>query len=359
MAGRTISELSSLTSVLNSDTVLLGRGNALSRMTFNDFKAAVLASVSSVTIGSVTGLTAALDAKADLVDGKIPAEQLPLGGGGGEITLPIAMSDVSGLSAALDGKAPSAHTHAISGVTGLQSALDAKAATTHTHTASQISDATSAGRGLLTAADATAQRSALGLGTAAVASIGTTAGAVVALDGTGKLPAVDASQLTNLPQSGGGAALPVGLIAMWSGASNAIPTGWALCNGANGTPDLRNRFVIGAGSTYAVGATGGATSHTHTVGSTALTEAQMPNHTHSVNESPHQHTFLTYDAVLGVAAGNNYNVVSGATKGTTGTSFVTTGLSLYSAGGGQSHTHTLTSADALPPYYALCFIMKT
>ena len=53
------------------------------------------------------------------------------------------------------------------------------------------------------------------------------------------------------------ASFPVGGIIMWSGTIAAIPTGWALCNGSNGTPDLRDRFVIGAGSTYAVGATGG------------------------------------------------------------------------------------------------------
>lgn len=43
---------------------------------------------------------------------------------------------------------------------------------------------------------------------------------------------------------------PSGVICMWSGATTAIPTGWALCNGSNGTPDLRDKFVVGAGSTY-------------------------------------------------------------------------------------------------------------
>jgi len=53
------------------------------------------------------------------------------------------------------------------------------------------------------------------------------------------------------------AAIPSGGIIIWSGAANAIPSGWYLCNGSNSTPDLRNRFVIGAGSTYSVAATGG------------------------------------------------------------------------------------------------------
>ena len=70
---------------------------------------------------------------------------------------------------------------------------------------------------------------------------------------------------------------PIGGIILWSGASTAIPTNWKLCDGTNGTPNLRDKFVIGAGNTYAVGATGGATSFsgstntdgTHTHSSTA------------------------------------------------------------------------------------------
>jgi len=54
-------------------------------------------------------------------------------------------------------------------------------------------------------------------------------------------------------------AIPAGTIAIWSGSVASIPSGWYLCNGANGTPNLRDRFVVGAGSSYAVGATGGAT----------------------------------------------------------------------------------------------------
>ena len=90
------------------------------------------------------------------------------GGGGGS-----AWADITGLPAAFP---PEAHSHAISDTTGLQSALDGKqaagsyAAATHTHTASAISDSTMAGRALLTAADAAAQRTALGLGTAATSA---------------------------------------------------------------------------------------------------------------------------------------------------------------------------------------------
>lgn len=55
-----------------------------------------------------------------------------------------------------------------------------------------------------------------------------------------------------------------GMIVLWSGAIVDIPDGWVLCDGDNGTPDLRNRFIVGAGDTYAVDAAGGDVSHQHT-----------------------------------------------------------------------------------------------
>lgn len=69
------------------------------------------------------------------------------------------------------------------------------------------------------------------------------------------------------------AAVPTGAIMMWSGSVASIPGGFALCDGANGTPDLRNRFIVGAGSTYNPDDTGGASN-------VALNTAQLPGHTH-------------------------------------------------------------------------------
>ena len=85
--------------------------------------------------------------------------------------------------------------------------------------------------------------------------------------------------------------LPRGIITMWSGATNAVPSGWALCDGNNGTPNLKDRFIVGAGQSYGVGNTGGNITQTPSVwtnaagtgiqvAGTAINESQMPWHTH-------------------------------------------------------------------------------
>jgi microcystin-dependent protein len=93
--------------------------------------------------------------------------------------------------------------------------------------------------------------------------------------------------------------LPTGVIVMWGGAVNSIPTGWALCNGSNGTPDLRDRFIVGAGSTYNPGATGGATTQT-------LTTTQLPAHTHTV-------TGTGSSSTTGAAGGHTHTASSTVT----------------------------------------------
>lgn len=120
--------------------------------------------------------------------------------------------------------------------------------------------------------------------------------------------------------------VPAGVIVMWSGAISAIPAGWALCNGSNGTPDLRNRFIVGAGSSYSVGATGGSEMVT-------LTIAQMPSHNHN------------YDAP-GIGSRAQYSA-----SGTYFFENTYSRLPSQYAGGNQAHENR-------PPYYALCFIMK-
>lgn len=194
--------------------------------------------------------------------------------------------------------------------------------------------------------------------------------------------------------------VPTGGIIMWSGATTSIPTGWALCDGntyaktdgsGNVTvPNLRDKFIVGAGTTYAVAATGGATSNTPTITVTnqavALTEAQLPAHTHvaTVADVGHTHTAsqVTHNhagvvtgiaSTVGVAAGANYSIP--ATLSTGNTSNVspipaitvvsnTTGITVSNAntGTGATHVHANTAASSvvptLPPYYALAFIYK-
>jgi hypothetical protein len=152
------------------------------------------------------------------------------------------------------------------------------------------------------------------------------------------------------------AAFPAGGIIMWSGSVASIPSGWALCNGSNGTPDLRNRFIVGAGSTYAVDATGGSAdaivvSHTHTATS-AVTD---PGHTHSV-------TTTSRTSVGGAGSTTDVNnipaidynqSVRGTIDGNTNSSSTGITVATTNASAGTSGTNA-----NLPPYYALCFIQK-
>jgi microcystin-dependent protein len=140
-----------------------------------------------------------------------------------------------------------------------------------------------------------------------------------------------------------GATIPAGLISMWSGSIGSIPSGWYLCDGSNGTPNLTDRFIIGAGSTYAVNGTGGASSVT-------LVTANMPSHTHTVNDSGHSHTVTS--AVASSAATGGGSGAFASPPVTTSTSTQQTGITLATAGSG-------TSFGVLNPYYALAFIQKS
>jgi hypothetical protein len=132
------------------------------------------------------------------------------------------------------------------------------------------------------------------------------------------------------------ASFPVGGIIMWSGSIATIPSGWLLCNGTSGTPDLRNRFVVGAGSTYAVNATGGSA------------DAIVVSHTHTVTDPGHAHS---YQLAVGSSpqTGSATPCLTSTTPSTTGTS--STGISINTTGSSGTNAN-------LPPYYALAFIMK-
>ena len=127
---------------------------------------------------------------------------------------------------------------------------------------------------------------------------------------------------------------PKGLIAMWNGKVQEIPSGWVLCDGANGTPDLRGRFIVGQGSGYNTGDTGGKNEVT-------LTAREMPKHSHFArrvagNDGSNQNYYYASQRGLESADGS---VPSGA-EGETGAT-------------GASEAH-----ENRPPYYALAYIMK-
>jgi hypothetical protein len=134
---------------------------------------------------------------------------------------------------------------------------------------------------------------------------------------------------------------PQGGIIMWSGSIDSIPSGWALCDGTNGTPDLRNRFVIAAGGNYDVGATG---------------DGSIPSHTHAFSATTnstgsHRHA-IPYTTEMGYKYG---------TQRDTGDQYVS--RSTWDAG---AHAHTVSGTTGahgagtqnIAVYYALAYIMK-
>lgn len=110
--------------------------------------------------------------------------------------------------------------------------------------------------------------------------------------------------------------LPTGIICLWYGTVGNIPTGWHLCDGTAGTPDLRDRFIIGAGAAYNPDDTGGATTHLHT----------------------------------GTTDGHNHTLVTNAT--------IATGTGFHRDTDVKTDTFTTQAANHLPPYHALAYIMK-
>lgn len=111
--------------------------------------------------------------------------------------------------------------------------------------------------------------------------------------------------------------ISTGMILMWSGAIVDIPAGFALCSGANGTPDLRSTFIVGAGDTYDVGDAGGNTAHNHPASGTIVDP------------------YLDFGS--DIAAGNNYSEELAD----------------------DAVTVVVQNANHIPPYYALAYIMKT
>jgi hypothetical protein len=161
-----------------------------------------------------------------------------------------------------------------------------------------------------------------------------------------------------------GNAFVAGMIMLWSGSAASIPSGWLLCDGTNSTPNLRDRFVVGAGSTYAVDATGGSAnaivvSHTHTANS----DVTDSGHTHFIAANVYDSSEATLTASNQVKLGDSgntdtrYKLFGTSTAATLGlTSNATTGVTVVTTN--STEGSSATNAN-LPPYYALCYIMKS
>jgi microcystin-dependent protein len=167
--------------------------------------------------------------------------------------------------------------------------------------------------------------------------------------------------------------IPSGVILLWSGAISAIPTGWVLCDGTNSTPDLRDRFVVGAdadsGGDYDVNATGGSAnvtlttsqipshSHANTASSSSTSSVTDPGHNHylRVQGGSNQQDYLISLGEPGTqpkAFSNSTDLIQNSTTGISVSTSTTTTMTNASTGGGSSHENR-------PPYYALAYIMKT
>ena len=149
-----------------------------------------------------------------------------------------------------------------------------------------------------------------------------------------------------------GDAFVSGMIMLWSGSTGSIPSGWVLCNGSNSTPDLRNRFVVGAGDTYSVDATGGSAdatlvSHTHT----ATSSVTDPGHNHLSAQGVEFPVYGTRGAI-NTKVGPDGARADGQAHNETKTTGVSVSTSLSTAGSSATNAN-------LPPYYALAYIMKT
>lgn len=180
-------------------------------------------------------------------------------------------------------------------------------------------------------------------------------------------------------------AVPSGVITMWSGSLTSIPSGWALCDGQNGTPDLRDRFIVGAGSSYDPGDTGGSDSVT-------LTESQIPSHSHgsgtlgTSSAGSHSHSSGSY--TTSTTGSHTHNYTSGRLLASGSTDQVGSDRNPYfvsltettssagshshnitgNSGTSGSHSHSISGTTSStgggnphenrPPFYALAYIMK-
>ena len=175
-------------------------------------------------------------------------------------------------------------------------------------------------------------------------------------------------------------AFVAGMIMLWSGSSGSIPAGWALCDGGGGRPDLRNRFVIGAGSGYNVDATGGSTDavvveHDHGAGNYATNNTGSHTHgagtliTNNTGSHTHGYNTRTLTSVHSYGDSNQSRPSNSTTSTNTGNAGSHSHNVTGNTGSGGSHAHNISgnsnqsgvsgAGKNMPPWYALCYIIKT
>ena len=179
------------------------------------------------------------------------------------------------------------------------------------------------------------------------------------------------------------ALVPIKGIIMFSGTAAEVPANWSLCDGSNGTPDLRNKFVISSQS-YDTGdnrwetnitgtgtATGGSKdshlpSHTHGINTSGNATLTDPGHNHGITEpnsgNGHKHSISFTNTDSGF--GRSEESGSGGQAGTNDTNFSTTGITIddnttgITLGGSTESQGSSNVNQNLPPYFALAFIMR-
>jgi hypothetical protein len=175
--------------------------------------------------------------------------------------------------------------------------------------------------------------------------------------------------------------IPAGVIVMWSGTLASVPSGWALCDGGGGRPDLRDRFIMGWTNAVNPGGTGGSATHTHsdhaalthsgaTVGDHIVT--QPANHTTILN---HVHAERLQGGTTGTTTGTHLmgsaatggsirtagqSTLDPTSVGTATMSHTATAVDAHTVGQASQHAaQSHASADGQPPYYKLALIIKT
>lgn len=196
-------------------------------------------------------------------------------------------------------------------------------------------------------ADGTGTSVGVNVGSGKVLSVGGTASVsgTINISGTGTAPtqAVSDSSTKIATTAFVRSIIPAGIIMLWSGSIATIPSGWYLCDGTNSTPNLRDRFVVGAGSTYAVAATGGSAN------------ATLVSHTHtaSVTDPGHVHAMGQIYTNTGCGPSPTVSNASCSAAPSYDSNTASTGISVTNSTEGSSATNA-----NLPPYYALAYIMK-